>query len=232
MSVQAMTWAFEQDVEPNAKLVLVALANRANHETGACHPGQELIAAECSMSTRTVRRHLLTLEQRGLISRRARMLSGGRGRTSDKYVLAFYTRPDQPDKPCDQPDKSGQDQPDKMSERSRPTGQIRSTNRTNQVDQPDNGVQVTVREPKENRKTKSIRKASITDDWSPRPQDLPTLAGKFPKLQLEVEAEKFADYHRAKGSKFADWDAAFRNWCRNAEKFRRQAAGLSEDGFR
>jgi hypothetical protein len=28
------------------------------------------------------------------------------------------------------------------------------------------------------------------------------------------EFEKFADFHRAKGSAFADWDAAWRNWVR------------------
>jgi DNA-binding transcriptional ArsR family regulator len=131
MSVQAMTWAFEQDVEPNAKLVLLALANRTNHETGVCYPGQALLGRECSMSDRTIRRHLNTLEERGLIERRARMLPEGRGRTSDEYRLACY------------------DQPAKMSGRSRPTGQRRTTNRTNQDDQPDNGVQVTVSEPED-----------------------------------------------------------------------------------
>jgi DNA-binding transcriptional MocR family regulator len=130
MSVQAMTWAFEQDVEPNAKLVLLALANRTNHETGVCYPGQELLGRECSMSDRTIRRHLNTLEERRLIQRRARMLPEGRGRTSDEYRLACY------------------DQPAKMSGRSRPTGQRRTTNRTKQDDQPDNVVQGTEREPK------------------------------------------------------------------------------------
>ena len=131
MSVQAMTWAWQQDLDPSDKLVLLALANRTNHETGVCFPGQKLLAQECSMSDRSVRRHLKNLEAQGLITRRPRMRSEGRGRTSDEYRIAFV-------------------QPDNMSARSRPTGHDAATNRTNQDDQPDTGVRGrTVREPKE-----------------------------------------------------------------------------------
>ena len=134
MSVQAMTWAWQQDLEPVDKLVLLALANRSNHETGVCFPGQQLLAQECSMSDRTVRRHLKRLEELGLIERRARMRGEGRGRTSDEYRIAYF-------------------QPDNLSGRSRPTGQTETTNRTNQDDQPDTVVQGTEREPEENRKS-------------------------------------------------------------------------------
>jgi hypothetical protein len=33
------------------------------------------------------------------------------------------------------------------------------------------------------------------------------------------EFEKFLDYHRARSTLFADWAAAWRTWCRNAERF-------------
>ena len=76
------------------------------------------------------------------------------------------------------------------------------------------------------------KKRGVPHGWRPEEKTVEQMNSKYPKLRLADELEKFADHHRAKGSKFADWDAAFRNWCRNAEKFRRQAAGLSEDGFR
>lgn len=189
-----MTWAFAQDVEPPAKLVLLALANRANHETGLCHPGQALIGRECSMSDRTVRRHLKTLEQRGLIVRRARMLPEGRGRTSDEYLLACY-------------------QPDNLTGRSGPTGQIVTTNRTNQDDQPDTVVRVTVREPKEN------RKRLVPDDWQPSPALADELSAAYPTLNIRLETVKFRDWHGAKGNKFANHDKAFRNWMRKAAEY-------------
>lgn len=198
MSVQAMTWAFAQDVEPHAKLVLIALANRTNHETGTCYPGQDLIASECSMSSRTVRRHLRTLEERGLISRRARMLPEGRGRTSDEYRLTL-------------------DQPDNTSERSGPTGQTVPTNRTNRADQPDTVVRGTVSEPKENPKVR--RKTSMTEDWQPDDSNLQRLTEKHPTVDLQRELANFRDHWISKGETRADWNAGFRTWVRNAEKW-------------
>ena len=198
-----MTWAFAQDVEPHAKLVLLALANRANHETGVCYPGQDLLAVECSMSSRSVRRHLRTLEDRGLLERRPRMLPEGRGRSSDEYRLAVY-------------------QPAKLSGRSGPTGQNVPTNRTEMVDQPDTAVQVTVREPKGNPKSKAKRLTSISDAWEPDPSVLEQLRAKHPKLNLTAELEAFRDYWISKGERRADWNASLRTWCRNAERFQQR----------
>jgi DNA-binding transcriptional ArsR family regulator len=216
MSVQAMTWAFEQDVEPNAKLVLLALANRANHESGICYPGQDLLARECSMSSRTVRRHLRTLADRGLIERRARMLPEGRGRTSDEYRLACY-------------------QPANMAERSRPTGQTVTTNRTNQDDQPDTAVQVTGREPKANRKVMSAKRlTSMTADWTPEPTNLEALKAKHRTLNVTAELEQFRDHWISKGERRADWNASLRTWMRNAERWavRYEKPGTGHAGAR
>jgi hypothetical protein len=47
--------------------------------------------------------------------------------------------------------------------------------------------------------------------------------GKFGQASwLDEETEKFLDYHRAKGSRFKDWDAAWKNWMRNAVKWNKQ----------
>jgi len=200
MSVQAMTWAFEQQVEPHAKLVLLALANRANHETGLCYPGQERIGQECSMSARTVRRHLKSLEQQGLITRRARMLPEGRGRTSDEYRLAYY-------------------QPDNASARSGPTGQNGTTNRSKRDDQPDTVVRGTVSEPKEEPKDKKQRNTSMTETWEPDPTNLERIKAKHPTVNVAIELDNFRDYYISKGEKRADWNASLRTWIRNAEKF-------------
>ena len=74
MSVRAITWAFGQRVgSPMGKLVLLALADRHNDETGAdAFPMIRTIAAETEMNERSVRRHLEALETAGLIARRAR----------------------------------------------------------------------------------------------------------------------------------------------------------------
>ncbi len=60
--------------------------------------------------------------------------------------------------------------------------------------------------------------------WAPRNEERAsaTRAG----LDCDSEAGGFRDHHTAKATKFADWDAAFRTWLRNAVKFSRpQRAG-------
>jgi len=129
MSLDLMSWAFKQHVEPGPKLVLLALADHANGQTGLCIPGQKSLAEQCSMSVRTVQRHIQVLEDGGLLRREARMRGQGRGRTSDRYYLG------------DQGDKSA------------PMRRDVTTNATNQDDQCDT---VGVAEPEENRKKEPI----------------------------------------------------------------------------
>jgi DNA-binding MarR family transcriptional regulator len=124
-----MSWAFKQNIEPGPKLVLLALADHANGQTGLCIPGQKSLAEQCSMSVRTVQRHIQVLEKSGLLRREARMRGDGRGRTSDRYYLG--------------------DQGDKSALRR----QVCTTNATNQDDQCDT---VGVAEPEENRKKEPI----------------------------------------------------------------------------
>jgi hypothetical protein len=41
--------------------------------------------------------------------------------------------------------------------------------------------------------------------------------------------EAFEDYHRAKGSRFTDWEAAFRTWIRNDAKWNQNGSAAPED---
>ena len=129
MSLDLMSWAFKQPVDPGPKLVLLALADHANGQTGLCIPGQKLLAEQCSMSVRTVQRHLMALEDEGYVRREARMRGAGRGRTSDRYYLG------------DQRDSSA------------PKRQDDTTKATNQDDQHDT---VVVAEPEGNRKKEPL----------------------------------------------------------------------------
>ena len=70
MSYIASEWAFRQRVgSPMAKLVLARLAERADKDTGECHPSIDSIAAETELSRRTVIRQIAVLEAGGSYSR-------------------------------------------------------------------------------------------------------------------------------------------------------------------
>lgn len=44
-------------------------------------------------------------------------------------------------------------------------------------------------------------------------------------LDIVAEETAFSDYHSAKGTTFKDWQAGFRTWLRNANKFSQRAVG-------
>lgn len=89
MSIRAMNWAFEQDVPPPLKVILLALADWADGD-GIAFPGQKSLSAKTSIPERSLRRHLAELEEQGFIARRRRTSAGGQ-RTSDEYKLMTPT---------------------------------------------------------------------------------------------------------------------------------------------
>lgn len=54
-------------------------------------------------------------------------------------------------------------------------------------------------------------------------------AAAFPSLSLEAEFRRFVGHHVAKGTAFANWKAAFRNWLSNAVSF--QARDTARFGY-
>lgn len=86
MSWEATSWAARQRCgSPQAKVVLMVLANRHNPDTGQCDPEIKRIAAEAEMSTRSVYRVLEQLEVLGLIERQRRAGGHEPGSQSNNY---------------------------------------------------------------------------------------------------------------------------------------------------
>lgn len=75
MSIRAIAWAFEQDVPPTSKLVLLKLADNANDE-GWCWPAQSTLARHTSLTRETVNRHISKLEAAGLLAVKRRTQEG------------------------------------------------------------------------------------------------------------------------------------------------------------
>ncbi|MDP1774237.1 MAG: helix-turn-helix domain-containing protein [Methylobacter sp.] len=67
MSVKAMAIAWDADLKPGAKLVLLAIADHADGQ-GFCWPGQEHIAEKCGMNRSTVNQHIGNLVGSGYLT--------------------------------------------------------------------------------------------------------------------------------------------------------------------
>lgn len=85
MSIKAMNWAWEQNLPPGSKLVLMALADNADDQ-GYCWPKIKTIAAKCCVSERTTQRIVKDLLDSGLLKISARFNALG-GQVSNGYTL-------------------------------------------------------------------------------------------------------------------------------------------------
>ena len=47
-------------------------------------------------------------------------------------------------------------------------------------------------------------------------------AEKVPGIDLNLETDKFRDYHGSRRTKFSDWSQAWRNWMRNAYQWKQE----------
>lgn len=93
MSIRALHHAFQHiastDMGLPARLVLLALANRHNQETGRCDPSIATICHDTKLSERAVRAALRELEELKLITTTERKLRTGRGKRNltNRYRL-------------------------------------------------------------------------------------------------------------------------------------------------
>ena len=93
MSHEATRWAVQQrGLKPAERIVLFCLADRHNTSRG-CFPSQQTLADDAEMSERSVRRHLASLEAKGLIERVRDNRQGG-AFASTRYILCFERQND------------------------------------------------------------------------------------------------------------------------------------------
>lgn len=87
MSIQAVAWALEQDLPQGPKLVLVSVANHANHVDGYCFLRADTIAREASCSPRSVFRYVGALRRNGYLRREHKKGEDGKQRANDYWIL-------------------------------------------------------------------------------------------------------------------------------------------------
>ena len=83
----------------------------------------------------------------------------------------------------------------------------------------------------QHKKTNSFKKTSsskktktpaLSNDWRPTADQWSKLKEKHEGKDIEVELEKFRDWHIEKKSQYKDWNRAFDNWLKRARPSRQQ----------
>lgn len=87
MSIQAVAWALDQKLPARPKLVLVSIANHANHTDGYCWLKVDTIGAEASCSPRAVHNFIGALIRNGFIRKAQRRGDDGKQRANDYWIL-------------------------------------------------------------------------------------------------------------------------------------------------
>jgi DNA-binding transcriptional ArsR family regulator len=205
MSISFMALAWKTDIPAGRKLVLLSLCDHADSQ-GKCYPSVEALAHKCSMGQRTVQQHISDLERAGMLVRRFRK---GRSTLYQLHPDKFFTPaesaiPQIPPSTCAASDTL----PPQHSHHA-----------------PADPAPINVIDPSTNRQV--VRSTPLPANWA-----LPPLWAEWALQQqppwtitdVQFVAEKFRDHWATlpgpRGMK-ADWFAAWRNWCRNEQRFRR-----------
>lgn len=214
MSIQALAWVFSHSPTTGAeRLVLMSLANHAN-DLGEAYPSRETIGREARVADKTVKRALAALEAAGAITRAINAAPDSRippGRRPNLYRVVM--------------DNVAQVSPGGGDKVSPPGGDPLAARGGQSV--PAGGDKVspqTVKEPSTNRGG-GPRATRLPQDFVVSPAMRAWAERIQPPVDVDGATEQFCDHHRAKGSTFADWVAAWRTWVRNEARWRARGGG-------
>lgn len=228
IKVSSLIW----DKWPNGgseMLCVLALSDWCNDEGGSLYPSINTLARKMRVSDRQAQRILHGLIDQGFVSVIGNKHGGAPGSTRQYHlnVPKIAQLPDYGSKEVTgdagvTPDIETGDTSDVDGcHGRRETG---DTDVTQDVIEPLEDPLVNQGELKEKRQK---RKTSLPEGFKPNE----TCRSKAIQLaiNMELELEKFQDFHQAKGNKYVDWQAAFRNWLTKAAEFRAKRGGNVAD---
>ena len=189
-------WVLDLPVSDRAIRLYAVLARYADHDTHKAFPSRRTLAERLRCSMKSVDRAVQELVDYGALSKQQRFNSS--------LVFTIHTVWSGLSRGLDTGDEGGW------------------TPVTRGVDTGDDLTITTELEPVEQEPiTRGAPK--IADDYEPSEAIRNTFENDWPGLRLDIELEKFRDHHAAKGSKFKDWDRAFKNWLRRASEWSPEA---------
>lgn len=194
MSSEATAWAFRQNIPASAvKFTLVALCECANFDTGMIYPSIARITEMTGQNRKTIIANVAKLEAMGLL-----VDTGERtGQTKQIKVYRVSMQTVAATVP-----KVEQSQKRNSSVFTRKQSQKRDT------------------EPSREPSSKSNIARALPADWKPvLTAASQAIVSRWPPGRLETELDAFRDHAADKGRTSKDWQAAFRTWITNSEKW-------------
>lgn len=228
MSFEATAWAMRQMTgSPGAKLVLLALSDHLNRDTGRCFPKVETLAVECEMSVRSVKTHLQRLKGLGLIMwEHTRRPDGSQGpsayellMTDTRVQILHPPRANIAPTPVQNlhPPRAESAPPVEPGSEPRTTNTPPTPPRGSDADAPHDDTPLQAPP-----KTPRTRGTRLPPDWQPGPDLIAWARTECPTTH-RADSDAFCDYWHAqpgtKGMKL-DWPATWRNWMRREHQRR------------
>lgn len=223
MSIRLMSAIFESEtLGPTERLVMLALADHADDD-GRCYPSIARLCQRTGLSERAVQTNIRKLVDQGYIRI---VLGGGKG-NSNLYFISANPAADAPRRKCT-PAADAPQTPQEM--RPNPAADAPEPSRTTIEPSEDPPLPPQT----EDVPSKRRRACALPADWVPSERNIADAHSRnFTDQEIRHEAERFRDYHLAKGTTFKDWDAGWRTWLGNARKFatsRAMARGSQHGG--
>ena len=220
MSFNASKWAWDQDLKPSPKFVLLALADCLNERTGRLNPSISVISEKTGQNRKTIIASLSILEGLGLI---VKAKTYG---TSTSYKLNL-------DVLCSAENGTGMHE---VTSPKKGTALVPKTvpdqtqkGDTNQ-EEPRNNQELLRAKPLK-QKAKLFIKPSFKQITDYKNQLI------FEGQKCTSDVQSFIDYHESKGwvvgkSSMKCWQAAFRTWERNHQKWSKENANKQSSSER
>jgi DNA-binding Lrp family transcriptional regulator len=201
MSIEALNWAFDLELTTPQKMVTIMLANYANEDAKAW-PSLETLAKKTRLSRRSVIQQIAKLEEIGVVKKVGNTQMG-----VNIYQLNIHTKfienTSEPDSP--------------PSERRAPL-LVNDVHLPSERRSPNPSYNHHINlVSKKNLKCTLPENFTVTDSHRNFAK-----ANGLPNPDKELE--HFKDHHLTNGSKFIDWNAAFRNWLRRSQQFNKTPA--------
>ena len=201
-----------QGMSPAQKAVLISLADQANDD-GYCWPSVGTISKRTCLSERAVQGAIKWLHSAGLLSSDER-----RGTSSVYRITPAAYAPPQEMRPADAAPRGAGNAPTPPQMLHPTPADAAPKPSLNRKGNHQGTVIVGADAPKAK---PASRATTLPSDF--RPDSTAEQIARDFGLDILAEETAFSDYHSAKGTTFKDWQAGFRTWLRNANKFGQRA---------